>query len=78
MGKIKKEEARYIDLPKPYDFGTARNKEIILNKCFRAVSHDIDILINDLHGSGESTPEERGKPKLCPPLTIHLVFGGYY
>lgn len=79
MGKIKKEEeARYIDLPKLYDFGTARNKEISLNNCFRAVNHYIDILINDLHSSGESTLEERGKPKLCPPLTIHLVFGGHY
>lgn len=51
MGKIKKEEFRYIDLPKLYDFGTARNKEITLNKCFRKVNSDIDLLIQDLHGS---------------------------
>lgn len=58
MGKIKKEESRYIDLPKLYDFGTPRNKEITLNKCFRTVNQDIDMLIKDLHGSGDSTPDE--------------------
>lgn len=58
MGKIKKEEARYIDLPKLYNFGTSRNKEIVLNANFRKVNKEIDELIKDLHGSGSSTPEE--------------------
>lgn len=58
MGKIKKEEARYIDLPKLYNFGTARNKEIVLNANFRKVNKEIDELIQDLHGSGGLTPEE--------------------
>lgn len=58
MGKIKKEESRYIDLPKLYNFGTPRNKEIVLNANFRKVNKEIDELIKDLHGSGGQTPEE--------------------
>lgn len=58
MRKIKKEESRYIDLPKLYNFGTARNKEIVLNVNFRKVNKEIDELIKDLHVSGGATPEE--------------------
>lgn len=53
MGKIKREEKRYIDQPKLYDFGSERNKQIMLNRCFKGVNDDIDRLVSDLLGTGQ-------------------------
>ena len=48
MGKIKREEAQYVDLPKLYTFKSARDKEIMLNRNFTRVNKDIDNLIKSL------------------------------
>ena len=50
MDKIKREEKRYKSLPKIYDFGSPRNKQIMLNRCFKKVNDDIDGMISELLG----------------------------
>lgn len=54
MGKIKREEKRYIDLPKLYDFGSPRNKQIMLNRTFKKVNDDIENIIRSLLGTSQS------------------------
>jgi len=51
MGKIKKEEAAYVDLPKIYAFKDARQKEIMLNRNFARVNREIDEMIKSLLNS---------------------------
>ena len=48
MGKIKKEEAAYADLPKIYAFKDERQKEIMLNRNFARVNREIDEMIKSL------------------------------
>jgi hypothetical protein len=50
MDKIKKEESLYQELPKIYKFSSAREKEIMLNRNFKRVNDEIDILIAELSG----------------------------
>ena len=50
MGKIKKEESLYRELPKIYAFKSKRDKEIMLNRCFRQVNDEVDRMIADLLG----------------------------
>ena len=54
MGKIKREEKRYIDLPKLYDFGSPPNKQIMLNRTFKKVNDDIENIIRSLLGTSQS------------------------
>ena len=51
MGKIKKEEAAYVDLPKIYAFKDDRQKEIMLNRNFARVNREIDEMIKSLLNS---------------------------
>lgn len=51
MGKIKKEEAAYADLPKIYAFKDERQKEIMLNRNFARVNREIDEMIKSLLNS---------------------------
>jgi hypothetical protein len=51
MGKIKKEEAAYVDLPKIYAFKDGRQKEIMLNRNFARVNREIDEMIKSLLNS---------------------------
>lgn len=57
MGKIKQEESHYIDLPKIYDFGSPRNKQIMLNRCFQQVNEDIENMVASLLGKVPPTEE---------------------
>ncbi|MDY4602093.1 MAG: type IV secretory system conjugative DNA transfer family protein, partial [Bacteroides uniformis] len=51
MGKIKQEEAAYVDLPKIYAFKDARQKEIMLNCNFARVNREKDEMIKSLLNS---------------------------
>ena len=51
MGKIKQEEAAYVDLPKIYAFKNDRQKEIMLNRNFARVNREIDEMIKSLLNS---------------------------
>ena len=51
MGKIKQEEAAYVDLPKIYAFKDDRQKEIMLNRNFARVNREIDEMIKSLLNS---------------------------
>ena len=53
MGKIRREESRYIDLPKIYAFKSQRDKEIMLNRNFKKVNDEIESMITDLLGKSE-------------------------
>ena len=48
MGKIRREEAKYVDLPKLYAFRSEREKEIMLNNNFRRVNTEISDLVDML------------------------------
>ena len=50
MGKIKREESRYVELPKIYAFKRQREKDIMLNRNFFQVNKDIDDIIKQLKG----------------------------
>ncbi|MDE6022579.1 MAG: type IV secretory system conjugative DNA transfer family protein, partial [Muribaculaceae bacterium] len=54
MAAIKAEEARYVEIPKLYDFGDARNKESILMRNFKRVNEEVDTLIKEILGNGDS------------------------
>ena len=56
MDRIKKEESLYQELPKIYQFSSAREKEIMLNRNFKRVNDEIDNLIAEL--SGKETGKE--------------------
>ena len=51
MGKIKQEEAAYVDLHKIYAFKDDRQKEIMLNRNFARVNREIDEMIKSLLNS---------------------------
>ena len=53
MGKIKREETHYQDLPKIYAFKSQRDKEIMLNRNFCRINAEIDQLVKDLYGDGK-------------------------
>ena len=57
MDRIKKEESLYQELPKIYQFTSAREKEIMLNRNFKRVNDEIDNLIAEL--SGKETGKEK-------------------
>jgi hypothetical protein len=57
MDRIKKEESLYQELPKIYQFSSAREKEIMLNRNFKRVNDEIDNLIAEL--SGKETGKEK-------------------
>ena len=48
MGKIRREESKYVDLPKLYAFRSEREKEIMLNNNFRRVNAEISDLVDML------------------------------
>lgn len=54
MDEIKKEESLYVDIPKLYNFGDAREKEVTLMKNFQRVNNEIGTLVNEILGNGDS------------------------
>lgn len=50
MDQISAEEKKYVDLPKIYKFGTAREKELTLLRNFNRVNKEVDDLIADILG----------------------------
>ena len=48
MKAIKKEESKYVDLPKIYQFRSQREKEIILNRNFKRVNNEVAQLIDEV------------------------------
>ncbi len=59
MGKIKKEKARYQELPKIYAFKSARDKEIMLNRNFARVNSEIDQLIETVLGASRKSDDNK-------------------
>lgn len=55
MGKIKREESLYKELPKLYAFRNEREKEIMLNANFRRVNQEVQDLVDMLLGRTPST-----------------------
>ncbi len=51
MGKIRREESHYVELPKIYAFKSQRDKEIMLNRNFARVNREIDEMIKSLLNS---------------------------
>ena len=56
MGRIKKEENFYKDLPKMYNFASDKEKEIMLNRNFKRVNEEVDDMISELLGK---TPKKK-------------------
>lgn len=50
MAQIKDEEAHYTELPKIYDFGNDRDKEIMLNRNFKRVNQEVEDMIKEIIG----------------------------
>lgn len=53
MDEIKKEESLYVDIPKLYNFGSAREKEVTLMKNFQRVNNEIAMLVSEILGTDE-------------------------
>ena len=53
MDAIKDEEAHYVNIPKLYDFGDAKEKEAILIRNFKRVNNEVDKLIKEIRGNGD-------------------------
>ena len=54
MDCIKKEESKYVDLPKICIFATATQKEIELNRNFKRINDEITQLIKELIGKSST------------------------
>ena len=54
MDEIKKEESLYVDIPKLYNFGSPREKEVILMRNFQRVNKEIATLVEEILGNGNS------------------------
>ena len=50
MARIKKEESRYVELPKIYSFQDQREKEIMLNRNFKRVNQEVEDMVKELLG----------------------------
>lgn len=50
MKKIKDEEDHYVPLPKIYEFKNDREKEIMLNRNFKRVNEEVDMMVKELLG----------------------------
>ena len=48
--KIKQEESFCVDLPKIYAFNSEREKEIMLNRNFKRVNDEVEMMVNELLG----------------------------
>lgn len=48
MPAIKKEESRYVEIPKIYAFKNEREREIILNRNFKRINKEVDDMIAEL------------------------------
>lgn len=53
MAAIKAEEEAYKEIPKLYDFGSAREKEITLMRNFKRVNQEVADLITEILGNGK-------------------------
>lgn len=53
MKGIKKEEAQYQELPKIYRFGSAKEKEAILNNNFKRINKEVENLVFEILGNRE-------------------------
>ena len=53
MKRIQEEESKHMYIPPVYDFGTDKDLEITLSKCFNDVDKDIENLISQLNPKGE-------------------------
>jgi hypothetical protein len=56
MGKIKKEEKYYQNLPKMYNFASDKEKEIMLNRNFKRVNDEVEAMIFELLGKTPQNP----------------------
>lgn len=54
MGKIKREEHKYVRVPKFYTFDNDRDKEVILNRNFARVNAEVDCVICEILGKAPS------------------------
>ena len=54
MKAIKDEESHYVEIPKLYDFGDAKTKESILMRNYKRVNDEIDSLVKEIIGNGDS------------------------
>ena len=54
FGHYKKEESKYVDLPKICIFATATQKEIELNRNFKRINDEITQLIKELIGKSST------------------------
>nr|MDE7432792.1 type IV secretory system conjugative DNA transfer family protein [Lachnospiraceae bacterium] len=54
MKAIKDEENHYVEIPKLYDFGDNRMKESILIRNFKRVNNEVDTLVKEILGNGDS------------------------
>lgn len=50
MDEIKKEESLYVDIPKLYNFGTDREKEVTLIRNFKRINAEIQTLVEEILG----------------------------
>ena len=50
MEEIKKEESLYVDIPKFYNFGSERDKEIMLMRNFQRINNEIAQLVSEIIG----------------------------
>jgi len=48
MERIKEEESKYVELPKIYSFDNDREKEIMLNRNFKRVNNEIEMMVQEL------------------------------
>jgi len=53
MDRIKEEESKYKEIPPVYDFGSDKDLEITLSKCFNDIDKDIESMIAELNPKGE-------------------------
>ncbi len=58
MAKIKDEESRYVNLPKFYDFGNSKDKEILLARNFRRINKEVEDMVVQLTGLLKSEKEK--------------------
>lgn len=50
MDAIKREEKKYVEVPKFYEFRSDREKEVILNRNFARINAEVDCIICEILG----------------------------
>lgn len=54
MARIRREEEKYVRVPKFYTFENDRDKEVILNRNFAKVNAEVDCVICEILGKAPS------------------------